>query len=108
MSCSQQRLVADLFNLCCFAARAHLLHTRQEISVDGCQQRVPFGLAPLGRPIRGFLAAIPQREIDANRPWARITTAWEESNYFALIAENLMHEISGVRRAELFQQIGSM
>jgi hypothetical protein len=32
----------------------------------------------------------------------------QEGDWFALFAENLMHEISGVPGAELFQQIGAM
>jgi hypothetical protein len=33
---------------------------------------------------------------------------WEEGPWFALFAENFMHEISGIFGAELLQQIGSV
>lgn len=42
------------------------------------------------------------------RRTAKSTRITEEGNWFALFAENFMHEISGVPGAELFQQVGSM
>jgi hypothetical protein len=39
---------------------------------------------------------------------SRRTMVWEEGNWFALFAENLVHEISSVPGAELFQEVGSM
>ena len=42
------------------------------------------------------------------RRTAKSTRITEEGNWFALFAENFMHEIRGVPGAELFQQVGSM